>query len=109
MPDFCGVCGEELGNGENECIYGHTQSPVPVDREPLIALMQAAVSSYLEPSTYTRYRPGGTCKHDSEVEQPHPNASTWAKGVSAALRDSMFISDIIYFLDSEEHGTNRRK
>lgn len=77
--------------------------------DTLILKMQDAVSDYLQPATYVRKRPGGTCKHDSEVEQHHPNASTASKGTSAALRDQMFINDMIYFLDSDEHGTNVRK
>jgi len=107
MPDFCEICGEELGNDEVECSYGHKNSPPTIDREPLLKMMQEAVSNYLEPVTYSRRRPGGTCKNDSEVEQSPPHASTAAKGTSAALRDQMFISDIIYYLDSAEHGTNR--
>ena len=54
----------------------------------LIGLMQDASANYLEPIAYERHCPGGTGQTDK--------------------RDDMFINDIIYFLDSEEHGTNKR-
>lgn len=77
--------------------------------DALILKMQQAVTDYLTPDTYIRKRPGGTCKADSEIEQHKPSHTTAAKGTIATLRDHMFINDMIYFLDSAEHGTNARK
>lgn len=75
--------------------------------DQLIAKMQGAVRDYLAPETYVRKSPGGTCRHDSEVAMPHNHASEEAKMVNKSDRDRIFISDMIYFLDSAEHGTNQ--
>ena len=76
--------------------------------DELITLMQDAVRNYLEPCTYIRRRAGGTCKHDSEVETPWDNHADSQVRLMRKQRDEMFIGDMIYFLDSEEHGTNTR-
>ena len=73
----------------------------------LIAKMQDAVRNYIEPVTYIRKTKGGTCKVDSEVKMPSKHHSNAGRKHIQHRRDTMFINDIIYFLDSEEHGTNK--
>ena len=77
--------------------------------DQLISKMQGAVRDYLMPETYVRKAPGGTCRHDSEVDMPAHNHADSAVAMINRKRDQMFINDMIYFLDSEEHGTNRPK
>ncbi len=75
--------------------------------EQLIVKMQTAMRDYLMPETYVRKSPGGSCRADSEVSPPSDYASEQAKVTKQRERDQMFINDIIYFLDSAEHGTNQ--
>ena len=77
--------------------------------DALILKMQEAVTSYLEPAPYVRRRPGATCLRESQVDLPSTYQAEGTIRSIKAERDDMFINDIIYFLDSEEHGTNVRK
>ena len=56
--------------------------------DALILKMQKEVTDYLKPKPYEQKRPDGVGRRE---------------------RRELFISRIIYFLDSEEHGTNVRK
>ena len=76
------------------------------ENETVIAKMQSAMRNYLQPIAYERHTPGGTCKADSVVEMPAHNHANDQKRKIAHERNEMFINDIIYFLDSEEYGTN---
>ena len=49
----------------------------------LVHKMQSAASNYLEPATYVRRRPGGTSRHDSEIEMP---AYTFMPVLSSLLK-----------------------
>lgn len=74
--------------------------------EDLVAHMQDACRNYLEPTTYKRRRPGAACPFDGKAEMPHANASEEGRAAARRTRDEMFIADLIYFLDSAEHGTD---
>jgi hypothetical protein len=75
--------------------------------DKLITTMKGAVRDFLMPETYVRKSPGGTCKANSEVAMPAHNHADSAIVEINRQRDQMFINDIIYFLDSEEHETNK--
>lgn len=68
----------------------------------LVHKMQSAASNYLEPATYVRRRPGGTSRHDSEIEMPAYNHSESQVRIARQRRDAMFINDLIYMLDGPE-------
>ena len=59
--------------------------------DALILKMQKEVTDYLKPKPYEQKRPDGVGRRERRE------------------RRELFISRIIYFLDSEEHGTNVRK
>ena len=74
-------------------------------REQLIELMQDAVRNYLEPATYVRKTRNGDGS-TARVDLPSTYQAESTIQSIQNRRNNMFINDIIYFLDSEEHGTN---
>jgi len=78
---------------------------VDARRENLIALMQDAVRNYLEPTTYVRKTRNGDGSRGF-VDMPSTYQAEATTRSIGRKRGNMFINDIIYFLDSEEHGTN---